>query len=78
MEGLEKKRYVSPFNVMLIHLGLGDTDATLQWLERALEDRSSLLWLTPVEPRFDRIRDEPRFAPLVARYGLEAQALRLV
>ncbi len=57
---------------MLIHLGLGDTDAALQWLERALEDRSSLLWLTPVEPRFDRIREDPRFRELVSRYGLEA------
>jgi len=57
---------------MLIHLGLGDTDAALQPLERALEDRSSLLWLTPVEPRFDRIREDPRFRELVSRYGLEA------
>ena len=72
MEGLEKKRYVSPYNVMLIHLGLGDADAALKWLERALEDRSGLLWLTPVEPRFDRIREDPRFRELVSRYGLEA------
>jgi tetratricopeptide (TPR) repeat protein len=36
-------RYVSPYNVMLIHLGLGETDLALTWLERALEDRTGFL-----------------------------------
>jgi serine/threonine protein kinase len=72
VEDLQRTRYVSPYNVMLVRLGLGDTEATLQWLERALEDRSSGLWLTPVEPRFDGIRKDHRFRELVTRYGLEA------
>jgi serine/threonine protein kinase/tetratricopeptide (TPR) repeat protein len=72
MADLQGKRYVSPYNVMLVRLGLGDTEAALQWLERALEDRSSGLWLTPVEPRFDGIRTDQRFRELVTRYGLEA------
>jgi len=72
VEGLQSKRYVSPYNVMLVRLGLGDTEAALQWLERALDDRSSGLWLTPVEPRFDGIRRDVRFREFVGRYGLEA------
>ncbi len=72
VEEQERVRYVSPYNVMLIHLGLGNTDAALHWLERSLEDRSSGLWHTPLEPRFDVIRDDPRFRDLVTRFGLEA------
>ena len=68
----QRERYISPYNVMLVHLGLGDIEATLQWLERALEDRGSALWHTPVEPRLDAIRGDARFRELVARYGLDA------
>jgi serine/threonine protein kinase len=72
VEQWSRDRYVSPYNVMLIHLGLGDTDAALRSLEQALEDRASWLWHTPVEARFDGIRNDPRFRELLARYGLEA------
>ncbi len=72
MEKLSRERYVSPYNIMLVHLGLGETDLAIEWLERALEDRTAWLWSTPVEPRFDRLRDEPRFRELVERYGLDA------
>ena len=65
----QHKRHVSAYNVMLTNLGLGETDAALQWLERA-----GALWLTPVEPRFDTIRGDRRFRDLVARYGLEARS----
>ncbi|MEA2571478.1 MAG: eukaryotic-like serine/threonine-protein kinase [Acidobacteriota bacterium] len=69
-----RDRYISPSNVMLIHLGLGDAGATFEWFERALDDRASWLWHTPLEPRFDRIRDDARFRELVARYGLAQRA----
>ncbi|MCU1229879.1 MAG: stkP 2 [Acidobacteria bacterium] len=72
VEQWSRDRYVSPYNIMLIHLGLGDIDATLEWLERALEDRASWLWHTPLEARFDGIRDDARFRELVGRYGLKA------
>jgi serine/threonine protein kinase len=70
VEQWSRDRYVSPYNIMLIHLGLGDVDATLEWLERALEDRASWLWHTPLEARFDGLRSDARFEALVARYGL--------
>ena len=72
VEQLSRDRYVSPYNVMLIHLGLGDVDAALHSLEAAIEDRASWLWHTPLEARFDRVRNDPRFRELVARRGLEA------
>jgi serine/threonine protein kinase len=67
----ERERYVSPYNAMLIHLGLGNIDAALERLQQALADRTASLWNTPVEPRFDRIRNDARFRELVSQYGLE-------
>ena len=72
LEERSRERYVSPYNIMLIHLGLGETELTLDWLERALEDRTGWLWHAPVDPRFDRLRDEPRFRRLLEPYGLNA------
>jgi serine/threonine protein kinase len=72
VEQLSRDRYISPYNVMLIHLGLGEVDAALRSLEEALEDRASWLWHSPLEPRFDGIRNDARFRELLARYGLEA------
>ena len=40
LEARSADRYVSPYNVMLVHLGLGETDLALTWLERALEERT--------------------------------------
>lgn len=61
-----------PDNIMLIQVGLGEDDLALEWLARSLEDRSGLLWQMPVEPRFARIRNEPRFRELLERHGLQS------
>ncbi len=66
-----RERYVSPYNVMLVHLGLGEIDLALEWLARALEDRTGWLWQSAIEPRFDGIRDDPRFRELMSAAGLD-------
>jgi tetratricopeptide (TPR) repeat protein len=70
---LERRRsagYVPASHLALVHLGLGDEGAALQWLERAFEDRD--VWLTElrVEPRWDRLRGNAAFEDLVRRIGL--------
>jgi tetratricopeptide (TPR) repeat protein len=64
--------YVSPYNVMLVHLGLGAHDAALAWLARACDERNGLLWASCVEPRFDALRGEPRFHDMLHRHGLRS------
>ena len=49
------------------YLGLGDTDAAIEWLERAYAEQSNLLQYLKVHPYFDPVRNDPRFADLVAR-----------
>jgi tetratricopeptide (TPR) repeat protein len=59
-------RYVSPLNFALIRFGLGDVDQGIRELELAFEERSAGLYLLDVEPRFDIVRDDPRFHALTA------------
>ena len=52
------------------YAGLGDMESTFQWLERAWEQREPGLPAIAVDPKFDRVRDDPRFAELINRIGL--------
>jgi tetratricopeptide (TPR) repeat protein len=67
-----KRRYVSPLLIALVHLGLGNTEATFEWLERACEERAHWLVFLDMDPRFDPIRSDPRFESLRQRVGLDA------
>jgi TolB-like protein/Tfp pilus assembly protein PilF len=66
LASLSLTRDVSPVHFATIHAALGEHDAALDWLDRALEARSGWLVYLATEPRFDPLRDQPRFADLVA------------
>jgi TolB-like protein/Tfp pilus assembly protein PilF len=63
------KRYVSPYNIAMIHLGLGDRDQAFVWLKRASEDHSEWFASLRVDVRLDPLRTDPRFAGLLRRAG---------
>ncbi len=66
-----RTRYLPSYWIALVFTGLGDIGQAMTWLERAYEERSSWLVWIQVEPRFDRLRSDPRFASLVRRMRLE-------
>jgi TolB-like protein/tRNA A-37 threonylcarbamoyl transferase component Bud32 len=70
LEELSRRRYVSAYDIATIHIGLGDTALALQWLERAYHERSDGLVHLGVDPRWDGMRSNQRFAHLVRRVGL--------
>jgi hypothetical protein len=63
-------RYVAADDIATIHLGLGETDRTFEWLERGCEERAAALVNLDVEPTFDPLRADPRFAELRRCVGL--------
>jgi len=63
--------YISAYNVALIYAGLGDRENALSWLARAVEQHDLFLAWMNVEPMFDSVRADPRFADLVKRIGLK-------
>jgi tetratricopeptide (TPR) repeat protein len=67
---LSKERYVSPATVATIYAALGDKDQAFAWLEKAHQVRDGLLVRLKVDSRYDRLRDDRRFADLVKRVGL--------
>ena len=64
---LSKSRYVPAFDRTLIYAGLGDLDHAFEWLDRAYDERYSLLALLPVDSDLDLLRADPRFEELVKR-----------
>lgn len=63
-----RKEY-APVAVAESYAVLGDRDEAFAWLKKAYEVRSNLLFLK-VDPAFDSIRSDPRFADLLRRMGL--------
>src|SRR6266498_570552 len=61
-----KTRYISPYDIAVIHVGLGDRAAALAKLQEAYEDRSAWMVFINVDPRLDPLRDEPAFQELAA------------
>lgn len=62
--------YVSPYNLALLHIALGDSCAALHSLERACDDRPFLLVHLGSDPRLDPLRSDARFNKLLERIGL--------
>jgi len=53
-----------------LHAALGHKDSALEWLERAqFRHEGAVIWVR-VDPRFDSLREEPRFKDLLKRMGL--------
>ena len=69
-----RRRYsvgdASSYELALLLTGLGRIADALDWLERAVEARAGLLVFLGVEPMFDPLRGDPRFATVMSRLNL--------
>lgn len=52
------------------HLGLGENEACLDWLEKAVNEREPLIVEFQPKPLYDAIRDHPRFQALLSTMHL--------
>ena len=71
---LDRRRessYVPPAAFLNAYLGLGDKEEAFTWLERSAEEHSNIMQFLKSHPFFDPIRNDPRFADLVRRVGLD-------
>jgi tetratricopeptide (TPR) repeat protein len=67
---LSSQSYVSPYDIAMVHVGLGEHDEAFTWLEKAFEHRSLWLGYLNVEPQMDPLRPDQRFHGLLRRIGL--------
>jgi serine/threonine-protein kinase len=62
---------VPPSNLALIHLGLGEYEEALDWLEKAYRARDILLTFLIVEPKWAELEGHARFTSLLNRMSLK-------
>jgi tetratricopeptide (TPR) repeat protein len=70
LTALARHRYVAPVNLALVYTGLGDKEQAFIWLDKGLDDRSQWLSEIGVDPAFDPLRSDPRFAALMRRMNV--------
>ena len=63
-------QHVSAYHVAAVYAALEDTTRALDWIERALEERSPWIGYLPVDPRLASLRAQPRFEGLLKRARL--------
>ena len=68
---IEKKEgYISAYHIATIYVALEEPNNAFEWLEKALQERADWMVFLNVDPRFKRLRSDPRFTDLLARMGL--------
>ncbi len=64
---LATQKYVDPFNLALVRVGLNDKDRAIELIRTTVTQRSPAVVQLTVEPVWDPLRDDPRFQDLVRR-----------
>jgi tetratricopeptide (TPR) repeat protein len=67
LESRTSDHYVPPYFFALIHAGLGEHNLALDWLDTAWKERDAMLRDLLVDPPWDGLREEARFAALMAK-----------
>jgi len=65
LQALQGKKYVSAYDFAVIYAGFRDAGKTLDWLEKAYEERNGRVVNLGVHPQFTFLHGEPRFQNLV-------------
>lgn len=63
---LRSKRYVSGYDLASVYLAAGDAESALNELQRAYDNKDWWLCWIAVDPRWDPLREEPRFQQLIS------------
>jgi serine/threonine-protein kinase len=63
--------YFPAFPIAVIELGLGNTEAAMDWLEHAADERNLGFYLPASDPNYDAVRAHPRFVAVMKRANLD-------
>ncbi len=66
VEEFKQRESQGSYPIALIYAGLGDKDQAMAWLEKTYQERGFLVFLK-TDPKFDLLRDDPRFQDLLRR-----------
>ncbi len=73
LNAISKEKYVPAVSRVGVYVGLGEKEKAFEWLGKAYEDRSigSTFAMIKMDPIFDPLRSDPRFADLLRRMNLQ-------
>ncbi len=60
-------RYIASPMIARVHLGLGELDEAMNWLEKGYEERSNWMSFLKVDPVWDPLRKDTRFRTLLEK-----------
>ena len=69
---LAKQKYVAPYFLAGIHIGLGETERAIEYLEKCYQEHSHWLIYLHLDPSMDGLRGDPGFQDILRRIGLPA------
>jgi serine/threonine protein kinase/tetratricopeptide (TPR) repeat protein len=70
LRNLTKQKYVASYFFAGIHIGLGEDERAIEYLEKSYEEHSHWLIYLHLDPSMDSLRYNPRFQDLQRRVGL--------
>ena len=70
LESAVVERHVGAYELARGHAALGDRDAAFRWLDVAIAEHAPAATMIGVQPAFDALRGDPRFADVLRRVGL--------
>jgi serine/threonine protein kinase/Tfp pilus assembly protein PilF len=71
LEQQSRSTYVSPYDLAIAYLGLGDKEAALTLLEQAHIEHDDGLLMIRIDPLLDILRTEDRFRAILQQVGLD-------
>jgi serine/threonine-protein kinase len=73
LEQRAKEKYVPSYALAAAAEGIGDREAALDLLEKAHAEKEPLIVFLKVEPKWNDLREEPRFVELMRKMNFEQQ-----
>lgn len=64
-----RNQHVPPYPMAVISMGLGEKERALEWLEKSLKERETVMIFLKIDQRFDGLHTDPRFLQLVKELG---------
>ena len=70
LKELSATRYISPYYMAAIFVAQGEHDEAFNWLRTAVDQHDPNLPFLKVEPKFDGLRSDPRYAEVLRSVGI--------
>ncbi len=69
LTGRAGERYVCPYEIATVYVGLGRKDAAFEWLRKGVEERADCMPWIKADSKIDPLRGDPRYMDILRGVG---------